>query len=82
VPVSIIDKDVYDFQSIYKLNGIKGRIDIEEDIYLEAVFDKDNNNTLYANFFGTKTGITYKLVLLDNGINAFHGMYFNNKYIY
>jgi hypothetical protein len=49
------------FNSIKPIKHLKGKIDIEEDLWIEPVLDLDSK-VLKANLFGGQTGLSYKLM--------------------
>ena len=82
IPLSIIEPiNSISFYSVKPIKQFTGRIDIEESIWLEPIWDKDDD-TLIANFFGNLTGLTYKSINLQTSILDFYGLDFDGKNIY
>ncbi len=81
IPFGIVSQNNYNmYNTIKPLEHLKGRIDIEEDIWIEPVIDKTGQ--LYINFFGGKTGKSYKLCNVQDFAAKFYGFDFDGQYIY
>lgn len=82
IPFGVIPQsNINMFNSIKPIKHLKGKIDIEEDLWIEPVLDLDSK-VLKANLFGGQTGLSYKLMQVQNNVDDFYGLDFNGQYIY
>ena len=82
VPLAIVPKyESILFHSI-KPQLFKGNIDTEEDVWIEPIINRDNNDSLAVNFFGIYTGQSYKYIVLKENVNQLFGLFFDGRNIY
>ena len=69
------------FHSIKPVPQFTGITHNNELIFVEPVFDVDNNE-LIANFFGVQSGYSYKSIVIADVINKLHAFNYDGRYVY
>ena len=69
------------FMSIKPVPQFTGLIESEEQIFVEPVLDNDSGS-LIANFFGIRSGYSYKSVVLSHFADRLHGFNYDGRYLY
>jgi len=67
--------------SIKPVPQFTGLIESKEQIFVEPVLDNDSGS-LIANFFGIRSGYSYKSVVLSHFADRLHGFNYDGRYLY